>query len=111
MARLRDIIPLLSGTQYKRAQVLVRYDDEQYRDGYDTKTERYISGYHTKSEQYITGYRQKTITEINRDDPYDYNVDTNNKIGCIRNRYATAGSLKNQRATSTVCKLLKNKDI
>lgn len=111
MARLKDIIPLLSATQYKRAQVLVRYDDEQYRDGYDTKTERYISGYHTKSEQYITGYRQKTITEINGDDPYDYNVYTNNKIGCITNRYATAGSLTNQRATSTVCKLLNNKDI
>ena len=111
MARLKDIIPLLSGTQYKKAQVLVRYDDEQYRDGYDTKTERYISGYHTKNEQYITGYRQKTITEINGDDPYDYNVYTNNKIGCITNRYATAGSLTNQRATGTVCKLLNNKDI
>ena len=133
MARLRDIIPLLSGTQYKRAQVLVRYDNEQYRDGYDTKTERYvsgydtkneryisgyhtkteryISGYNTKSEQYITGYRQKSVTEIVGDDPYDYNVYTNNKIGCITNRYATAGSLTNQRATSTVCKLLNNKDI
>ena len=133
MARLRDIIPLLSGTQYKRAQVLVRYDNEQYRDGYDTKTERYvsgydtkneryisgyhtkteryISGYNTKSEQYITGYRQKSVTEIVGDDPYDYNVYTNNKIGCITNRYATAGSLTNQRATNTVCKLLNNKDI
>ena len=133
MARLRDIIPLLSGTQYKRAQVLVRYDNEEYRDGYDTKTERYvsgydtkneryisgyhtkteryISGYNTKSEQYITGYRQKSVTEIVGDDPYDYNVYTNNKIGCITNRYATAVSLTNQRATNTVCKLLNNKDI
>ena len=111
MARLKDIIPLLSATWYKRAQVLIRYDDEQYIDGYDTKTERYISGYHTKNQQYITGYRQKTITEINGDDPYDYNVYTNNKIGCITNRYATAWSLTNQRATGTVCKLLNNKDI
>ena len=133
MARLKDIIPLLSSAQYKRAQVLVRYDDEQYRDGYDTKTERYVSGYdtkneryisgyhtkteryvsgyHTKNERYITGYRQKIVTQINGDDPYDYNVYTNNKIGCITNRYATAGSLTNQRATGTVCKLLNNKDI
>ena len=111
MARLRDIIPLLSGTQYKRAQVLVRYDNEQYTDGYDTKIERYVSGYATKNERYITGYRQKTITQINGDDPYDYNVYINNKIGCITNRYATAGSLTNQRATGTVCKLLNNKDI
>ena len=111
MARLKDIIPLLNSTQYKRAQVLIRYDDKQYIDGYDTKTERYISGYHTKNQQYITGYRQKTITEINGDDPYDYNVYTNNKIGCITNRYATAGSLTNQRATGTVCKLLNNQDI
>ena len=106
MARLKDIIPLLSSTQYKKAQVLVRYDNEEYRDGYDTKSERYISGYNTKSEQYITGYHKKTITQINGNDPYQYNAYTNNKIGCITNKYATAASRTNQRATNTTCKLI-----
>ena len=109
MARLKDIIPLLSGTQYKRAQVLVRYDDEQYRDGYGTKSERYISGYNTKSEQYITGYRQKTITRINGNDPYQYNAYTNNKIGCTTNRYATSADRTNPRATNTTCKLINSR--
>ena len=111
MARLRDILPLLSGTQYKRAQVLIRYDDEQYIDGYGTKEEQYISGYGTKTEQYIAGYEQKTITEVVGDDPYEYNAHINNKVGCITNRYATATSRRYQKATGTTCKLLNDKDV
>lgn len=103
--RLRDIIPLLSGTQYKWAQVLLRYDTERYIDGYNTKEEQYISGYGTKSEQYITGYQKKTITEVQGDDPYYYNSYTNNKVGCTTNKYATAGSLTSQTATGRTCKL------
>ena len=100
MTRLRDIIPLLSGTQYKKVQVLLRYDDEQYIDGYGTKT-----------EQYIAGYEQKTITEVVGDDPYEYNAHINNKVGCITNRYATALSRRYQKATGTTCKLLNDKDV
>ena len=100
MTRLRDIIPLLSGTQYKKVQVLLRYDDEQY-----------IDGYGTKSEQYIAGYEQKTITEVVGDDPYEYNANINNKVGCITNRYATALSRRYQKATGTTCKLLNDKDV
>ena len=111
MTRLRDIIPLLSGTQYKKVQVLLRYDDEQYIDGYGTKEEQYISGYGTKTEQYIAGYEQKTITEVVGDDPYEYNAHINNKVGCITNRYATALSRRYQKATGTTCKLLNDKDV
>lgn len=111
MTRLRDIIPLLSGTQYKKVQVLLRYDDEQYIDGYGTKEEQYISGYGTKTEQYIAGYEQKTITEVVGDDPYEYNAHINNKVGCITNKYATALSRRYQKATGTTCKLLNDKDV
>lgn len=109
MTKLKDIIPLLSGTQYKKAQVLVRYDDEQYIEGYDTKDEQYISSYGTKNEQYITGYQQKTITEISGNEPYNYNVYTNNKIGCTTNRYATGKSRTNPRLTHTTCKLINSR--
>lgn len=111
MTRLRDIIPLLSGTQYKKVRALLRYDDEQYIDGYGTKEEQYISGYGTKTEQYIAGYEQKTITEVVGDDPYEYNAHINNKVGCITNRYATALSRRYQKATGTTCKLLNDKDV
>ena len=111
MTRLRDIIPLLSGTQYRKVQTLLRYDDEQYIDGYGTKDEQYISGYGTKSEQYIAGYEQKTITEVVGDDPYEYNAHINNKVGCITNRYATATSRRYQKATGTTSKLLNDKDV
>ena len=111
MTRLRDIIPLLSGTQYKKVRSLLRYDDEQYIDGYGTKEEQYISGYGTKTEKYIAGYEQKTITEVVGDDPYEYNAHINNKVGCITNRYATALSRRYQKATNTTCKLLNDKDV
>lgn len=109
MARLKDIIPLLSSTQYKKAQVLVRYDDERYIDGYETKQEQFISGYGTKTEQYITGYHKKTITQINGNDPYQYNAYTNNKIGCTTNKYATSANRTNPRATNSTCKLINSR--
>lgn len=106
MARLKDIIPLLSSTQYKKAQVLARYDDERYIDGYETKQEQFISGYGTKTEQYIKGYQKKSVTELQGDDPYNYNAYTNNKVGCTTNKYATSASLSSQGVTGTTCKLI-----
>lgn len=93
--RLKDIIPLLSGTQYKWAQVLTDYKAEQYIDGYQQKTEKYVSGYGTK-----------TITEVSGEDPEYYNRYTNNKIGKTTNKYATAESRTNQNATGSTCKLI-----
>lgn len=105
--RVIDLLPFLGGVAYKQVQVQVATRTEEYFSGeYGTKQEQYVSGYGTKQEQYITGYQKKTVTEIQGENPYNYNAYTNNMIGCTTNRYATAKSLTNQKATGTTCKLI-----
>ena len=93
----------------KTEQYIIGYNTKQetYQDGYGTKTETYNTGrYNTKTEQYITGYQKKTVTELQGEDPYQFNNYTNNKVGKTTNRYATADDLHNQNATGSTCYLM-----